>query len=100
MTAESVRIKHIRQSILCNLDLVYPSGLRTRSLYQTVCAIDEMYDFNLFGKDIAYLKDKGYISYIDDAFGGMTNFADRTVKLTATGKEIAERTQTDTALEI
>lgn len=100
MTPEAIRIKETRQTILRNLDIVYPSGLTVNSLYQTVCAIDESYDFSLFTKDVFYLKDKGYVYFIDDAIGGNREFKKRTVKLTAGGKEIAEQTMSDKALEI
>ena len=100
MNSEPIKIKQARRMILQNLDMVYPSGLIVKSLYQTVCSLDEMYDFNLFGKDIAYLKDKGYIRYIDDVIGGSDSFGKKVVKLTFKGKEIAERTQSDPALEI
>ena len=86
--------------LLRNLDLVYPSGLTASSLYQTVCGIDETYDFGLFTKDVFYLKQKDYIYFVDDAIGGGGEFKKRTVKLTYQGKEIAEQTMTDKALEI
>ena len=99
-TPEAVKIKEARRNILRNLDLVYPSGLRIQALYQTVCAVDQLYDFNLFCNDIVYLKEKGYLRYIDDAFGGMDRFDNKVVKLTPDGKEIAEGTDRDPALEI
>lgn len=95
-----LKIKHARQRILANLEIVYPSGLMVKSLWQTVCAIDETYDFNLMIKDLSYLKDKGYVKYVDDAIGGAKSFEKKVVKLTATGKEIAEDTMDDPALEI
>jgi len=99
-TPESIKIKQARRQIFHNLDLVYPSGLFVRYLYQTVCAIDEMYDFNLFAKDIAYLRAKNYIYFIDDIVGVKSPFERKIVKLTASGKEIAEQTRADPALEI
>lgn len=95
----AIKIKQARQHILHNLNMVYPSGLTVKSLYQTVCSIDLAYDFNLFTRDIAYLKDKGYIFFIDDCLGGM-EFARKVAKLTCQGKEIAESTMKDAALEI
>lgn len=97
--AESVKIKQARRIILRNLDMVYPSGLIVASLYLTVCAIDEHYDRNLFRKDLAYLKDKGYVAFVDEIIGGAP-FDKKIVRLTATGKEVAEGTDTDRTLEI
>ncbi len=98
--AKAIMIKQARCQILRNLDIVYPSGLTMKSLYQTVCSVDEMYDFNLLVKDIAYLRDKGYVKYVDDAMGGMGSVEKKVVKLTADGKEVAEGTDIDEALEI
>lgn len=98
--ADPVKIKQARRQILRNLDLVYPSGLTMRSLYQTVCAIDPMYDFSLFGKDIEYLKAKHYVFFIDDAIGGQPKYEDKVGKLTAEGLEVAQRITADQALEI
>ncbi len=98
--ADPVKIKQARRQILRNLDLVYPSGLTMRSLYRTVCAVDPMYDFSLFGKDVEYLKAKGYIFFIDDAIGGRDSFEEKVGKLTADGLEVAQRITSDQALEI
>ena len=97
---ERVVIIQTRRNILRNLDLVYPTGLTVRFLYRTVCAVNEMYDMSLLAKDIAYLKEKGYVKYIDDVMGGMDKFEDKTVKLTARGLEIAQDVIDDEALEV
>ena len=99
-SAKAIIIIQARQRIMRSLDLVYPSGLTMKSLYQTVCAVDEMYDFNLLARDVAYLKAKGYIFFIDDAIGGMTDVEAKVVKLTAEGMEIAQDVIDDPALEI
>ena len=97
---ESIKIKQTRRAVLRNLDLVYPSGLGMQMLYQTVCAIDVMYDFNLFAKDIEYLRAKGYIYFVDDEIGGADSFRNKVGKLTAEGLEIAQKITKDRALEI
>ena len=97
---DAMRIKQQRRQLLTNLELFYPTPVRLDSLYRTVCHIDPAYDVPLYKKDIYYLKDKGYIDFIDDAIGGMAAFEKKVVRLTAEGKEIAERTQIDPALEI
>lgn len=99
-SAKALMIIEVRQTIMRSLDLVYPSGLRMKLLYQTVCAVDEMYDFNLLKKDVAYLKAKGYLEFVDAAFGGMTDIEQRVVKLTPEGLEIVQNIQNDPALEI
>ncbi len=100
MTLQAFKIKQCRNHILDNLDMVYPSGMTTKGLYLTVCHIDPLYDRNLFGKDVTYLHEKGYVTYVDDKIGGMPDFDKKVVKLTAQGKEIAEQTRNDPALDI
>jgi len=51
-------------------------------------------------KDISYFEQKGYIEWVDDKLGGADDFWQKVCKLTSSGKEIAEGTQTDPALEI
>lgn len=96
----AIKIKQQRRQLLTNLDLFYPTPVQLDSLYRTVCHIDPNYEFALFRKDINYLVDKDYIEFIDDVLGGADSFEKKVIKLTAKGKEIAERTQIDDALEI
>jgi len=95
-----IKIKQARRQILRNLDLVYPSGLTMRSLYQTVCAVDVMYDLGLFGKDVEYLKAKGYVYFVDDEIGGQDKFEGKVGKLTAQGIEVIQNIKANGALEI
>lgn len=97
---ESAKIKLARRSLLTNLNLFYPAAVRLDSLYRTVCGLDPTYGWALYEKDIVYFHQKGWIEYIDDALGGADSFESKVVRLTAEGKEIAERTMTDEALEI
>ena len=99
-SAKAVMIIEARNNILRNLDLVYPSGLTMKKLYHTVCAINELYDFNLLQRDVSYLKAKGYVYFVDDAIGGMPNVEQKVVKLTPEGLEIAQDVIDDPALEI
>ena len=96
---DAIRIKQTRRLLLRNLEQLYPTPIRLDSLFRTAL-IDPTYDWDLFKKDITYLFDKGYIEFIDDVIGGAGKFAHKVIKLTATGKEIAETTRTDPALEI
>jgi len=98
--SEPVKIKTARRKLLTNLNILYPSPIQLGSLYRTVCHLDPTYDFSLFSKDINYFLDKSWIEFVDDRIGGMKSFDDKVIKLTAKGKEIAEGTDTDKALEI
>lgn len=97
---EAIKKKQMRVLILSNLNRVYPTPLQVRTLYRVMLGFDENYDISLLQKDVTYLKQKGYIEFIDDVIGGATSFGDKCLGLTAAGKEIADRTQTDDALEI
>ncbi|MBW8017076.1 MAG: hypothetical protein FVQ82_12895 [Planctomycetes bacterium] len=99
-SAKALIIIEARQRIMRSLEIVYPSGLRMKSLFLTVYTVDAMYDFSLFKKDIAYLAAKRYIQFVDDAIGGMSDIEQKVVKLTAEGLEIAQDTIDDPALEI
>jgi hypothetical protein len=98
--ADVIRIKEMRRAILTNLNIFYPTAITTSTLYNTVCGFDPAYGWSLFTKDLSYFHGKGWLSYVDDKLGGMDSFKKKVVILTANGKEIAERTMTDTALEI
>jgi hypothetical protein len=96
---ESIKIKTARGRLLSNLNLLYPHTIQVRSLYRTVC-YDPFYSADYFEKDIAYLLSKDYISFVDEIIGGESDFYKRTVILTSRGKEVAEGTVNDPALEI
>jgi len=95
-----LKIKISRKRILSFLNTLYPTPLQLQTIYDSSMYIDPAYDFALFAKDIAYLKAKGYIEFIDEKIGGVPEFGKKVAGLTARGKEIAERTQSDAALEI
>lgn len=97
---DAFRIKQLRRVILSNLNMLYPSGLRVASLYNTVSCLDESYEFSLFTKDVVYLRNKGYIRYADEPLGSESAFRDKFAILTETGKDIADRITTDPALEV
>ncbi len=94
-----VKIKQARGRLLTNLNLFYPSPVQLGTLFRTVCD-DPAYNKALFLKDITYFQQKGYIEFVDDLLGGADEFMKKVSKLTAMGKEIAEGTMTDPALEI
>ena len=96
----ALKMKQIRQMILSNLNRMYPTPLVVRTLYRVMIAFDEHYSLSLLEKDVTYLNQKGYVEWIDDKLGGGDDFEKKVLGLTAEGKEIADRTQTDKALEI
>lgn len=98
--AEALKLKQVRAMILSNLNRMYPTPLQVRTLYRVMVAFDENYSMSLLEKDVTYLKQKRYIEYVDEKIGGMEGFGNKYIGLTAEGKEIADRTQTDSALEI
>lgn len=97
---EAVKIMQMRLMILSNLNRLYPTPIQISTLYNVMCGFDENYDLSLLQKDVTYLKQKDYIEYIDEKIGGFPAFRDKYIGLTAEGKEIADKTQTDDALEI
>ena len=88
---EAVRKKQVRLMILNSLNRLYPTPLQVRTLYRVMCGFDENYDISLLQKDVIYLKQKGYVEFIDDKLGGATSFGDKCLGLTAQGKEIADK---------
>lgn len=89
-----------RRSILTRLNIMYPTPITCQSLFNAMNHINPAYDKSYFKKDIYYFKDKGWVRFIDDKIGGMDNFDTKVVVLTADGKEIAEGTDSDKALEL
>lgn len=97
---QAVKMQQVRMMILNNLNRLYPQPLMVRSLFRVLIGFDEHYSMQLLQKDLTYLKQKGYVEFIDEKIGGMNEFANKYVGLTADGKEISDGTDTDKALEI
>ena len=97
---EAAKIKLMRKTILTSLNYMYPTGLQLATLYRTVLALDITYDEGLFQKDVTYLREKGYVDFVDELIGGAGAWREKVARLSPKGKEIADRTQTDPALEI
>lgn len=98
--SERIRIIESRKRLLQYLDMMYPSPMKTETLYESILYVAPDYEPTLYRKDVYYLRDKGYIEFVDEKIGGFKDFEKKVIKLTAEGKEIAERTLTDPALEI
>lgn len=97
---EVLKIMQMRKFILQNLNRLYPTPIQVDTLYRVMCGFDEHYDYSMLAKDLSYLQQKGYVEFIDEKIGGMNTFRKKVVGLTAEGKEMAEGTQCDPALEI
>jgi len=97
---EIAKIKQSRKRLLEYLNILYGTPLVLNTLFEAMIGIDYSYDLPIFVKDIKYLKDKGYIEFIDEKIGGGTVYLRKVISLTPKGKEIAEGTQTDPALEL
>jgi len=100
MYEDITRIKVMRKRILDNLNMMYPTGMQLDSLLRTVIPFDPTYSRQIFEKDIAYLAGKKYIEFVDDKIGGAGTFYKKVAVLTVEGKEMADGTMTDEALEI
>jgi hypothetical protein len=96
---EVIKIKQARGRLLTNLNLFYPTPVTVATLYRTVCD-DPAYNKTLLLKDLTYFHQKGYIEYVDEAVGGSDEFEKKVCRLTDTGKEVAEGTRKDPALEV
>jgi len=97
---EVAKIKLVRRRILSFLNMMDPAPLLLGMIYDNMTYIYPTYDFTLFEKDIMYFRRKGWLDFVNEKIVGEAEFRQKAVLLTASGKEIAERTQTDTALEI
>jgi hypothetical protein len=94
----AIRIKQIRGQIIKNLHRV--GVMRSESLYRTVVGIDFDYNKHYFRQDIEYLKERGYVRFIDDAIGGSDDFDERYIKLTADGSDLACQINVDERIDI
>jgi len=95
-----LKIKLDRRRILEYLNMMYPVPLQTRTLFQSIIYVNPAYDLSTFRKDVFYLRDKGWVEFVDEKIGGMHDFEQKVLALTAAGKEVAEGTGTDQAMEI
>lgn len=94
------RIKQARRTILEALNLMYPTAMRTASVMQTCISIDPGYDWDLFEKDLFYLMQKGYLEYIGAELQKDQPMRKRVIRLTAVGKDNADKVVIDPTLEV
>ena len=69
------------------------------SLFRVILGVDPTYDMTLFIKDVTYLTEKKYIEFASSPINQQI-FSKKIARLTPAGKEIADQTLTDKALEI
>lgn len=98
--SDVIKIKQARRAILDNLNRIYDTPIQVQFLLRVLLAIDPSYTMSLLQKDLAYLRQKEYIEFVDERIGGAAHYYKKFVGLTAEGKEIADRTAKDAALEI
>ena len=95
----TLKLRQQRGNILVNLNLFYPSPVKVRTLFNTVC-IDPTYHRSLYEKDITFFLDVEYIEFVGtELVSGLDLFA-KVIKLTATGKLVAEGNKKDPYVEI
>jgi hypothetical protein len=101
MSREAILIKQSRRTILRTLNMMYPNSMFMCTLCNCMISEFPLYDDDLLAKDTTYLQDKGYLAVTEKSpvFGPLP-FKKRLVKLTASGKEIADQIMIDPALEI
>ena len=97
---DALKIKYARNRLLEALNMVYPTPIKLNSLYNNSVSLDPTYDWTLFEKDIIYLKEKSYVVFSESSFTGQKDFRNKLVKLTPTGKDIADKLIFDPSLEI
>jgi hypothetical protein len=96
---DAIKIKQDRGQVLINLNLFYPDKVFLKTLWRTVLN-NPNYSLSLFQRDICYLQQKGYIQLSRNPLRPEGEWEDQLCILTAEGKEVAEGTRTDPAIEL
>lgn len=87
------QIKAVRRHILDVLKMAYPGELT----FADICAVLPLVEEFYLRRDAEYLCDKGYVVWRNETRN--MSYEKRSFKLTAKGMEIADRINTDPALE-
>lgn len=93
-------IRTVRRILLQLLNHAYPAKQYVKSLFNKAIYIEPTYDKGMFIKDIFYLQQKGYLTISENCLTRGSELFERFIVLTAQGKEIAEQTMIDEAMEI
>jgi hypothetical protein len=100
LNPDSIRIRELRRMIMQSLNTLFPSKAYVRTLWRIVIGIEPTYDKSMFVKDVFYLQAKGYVALTKSPLAENGKVEEQFILLTASGKEIAEQTMSDPALEI
>jgi hypothetical protein len=99
-SAESVAIRTARRILMQSLNSSFPAKTYVKTLWGNAIYIEPTYDKEMFVKDIFYLQKKGYLELTENVLTQGSKLFDKFILLTAEGKEIAEQTMSDPALEL
>lgn len=100
LSAQAILIRQLRRNVMMALNMLYPTKVLVGTLYRAVVGIEPTYEKALFVKDVFYLKDKGYVLLTSNPMKPAGKVEQDYIVLTAAGKEIAEQTMIDPAMEI
>ena len=90
---EAQQIKQQRRAIIDTLNIVYPDD----AAYEVICGAFIEVEEHFIRRDLAYLIDKQYVAWVNPRRHAI--WKGRHYKLTAKGTEIAQKIETDPALE-
>jgi hypothetical protein len=99
-SSQSIAIRTVRRILMQLLNHSYPAKQYVHTLFNNAIYIEPTYEKAMFVKDLFYLQDKGYLKVIENVMEKGSELMDRYIVLTAAGKEIAEQTMIDPAMEI
>lgn len=91
--ARAAQIKQTRRGILDALNMVYPGHLT----FETICGVFVELEEHYIRRDLQYLCEKNYTQWVNPSRNAA--WAMRRYKLTPAGLEVADRINTDPALE-
>jgi hypothetical protein len=97
---QAEQIRTVRRILMQCLNRSYPAKQFVKTLFNKAIYIEPTYEKAAFVKDIFYLQDKGYLRISENVLTVGSDLMDRFVVLMADGKEIADKTMIDEAMEL
>jgi hypothetical protein len=97
---QAEQIRTVRRILMQCLNQSYPAKQFVKTLFNKAIYIEPTYDKGLFVKDIFYLQDKGYLRITENILMHGCELFEKFIVLSADGKEVADQTMVDEALEI
>jgi hypothetical protein len=97
---QAEQIKTVRRILMQLLNHSFPARMLVSTLFKNTIYIEPTYDESLFVKDLFYFEKKGYIEFPENILNRGKTLMEKLIVLTAVGKEIAEQTMVDEAMEI